>query len=171
VGDVYDLTNYSKSEREILNDLASVGDVEATHSALYIAEQGIHIKLGSPMDIRNIGGAGWWDKENIYLSPRHYKTLENLDAWGTSLVSHEARHIEQGGPTTQFDELDAWQRQSRIADKLGEYGNGPIPPRDLEVSALPLKRDAKTIAAFGEILKKNDFWYWVGFSFQPPGIP
>jgi hypothetical protein len=122
------------------------------------------------LDLRNIGGAGWWDEDNVYLSPRYYKTLENLDPWGTSIVSHEARHIEQGGPTTKYDELDAWQMQIRIAEKLGAYPEGPG-VRDRKVAALPLARDTATIRDFSNILRKNDFWYWVGFSFQPSGVP
>lgn len=107
--------NYSDWERQILRKLYEEDGANAQNGVLYILEKNIHITVGSLLfDLDKDRGAWFNEDSNLIVLNEDLYSLDKMpDAWGLSLIIHEAKHIEQGTELShsKLGEMEGWQVQ------------------------------------------------------------
>lgn len=104
----------------------------------------------------------WTLLRNIRLNSRHYSyenTLQN--PYLLSILVHEVCHLQQGFFTalSVYGELQAWQLQFRLYQRLTER---PLGPAVLELLSLPLDMDRGNLRRARALIRAHaGRGYWV----------
>jgi len=111
---------------------------EGKEAADYIRANKTHVGMRRA---RKSVGAFWTLTKAAYLNSTHYSwesSLVNPSAW--TLLIHEVRHLQQGWRTafSIYGELDAWQYQFRVLQKI--TGKQYVPLLE-EILSLPLNME------------------------------
>jgi RHS repeat-associated protein len=145
--------NYSNWERRILRKLYNQGGENAMHGVEYIVSNDIHIKVGNlPFDLDKNRGAWFSESTNtITLNGDSYSPNKMPDAWGLSLIIHEAKHIEQGTELShsKLGEMEGWQVQF---DVLSHFQ--PLTSEQQRVS------NAQTLDEYVDAIQDHWPGYW-----------
>ncbi|HEX2996017.1 MAG TPA: hypothetical protein VHP14_14430 [Anaerolineales bacterium] len=133
----------------LLDAVASLGE-EGSFAADFLRTR--RTKIGFKQARLNVG-AFWTVSGNIHLNSQHFNHETPLDDLRiTTLIVHEARHLQQGIITalSVYGELDAWQLQFGIYYRLkGEYPNSVI----AELMTLPLGYDRAVLKEAARLMQ------------------
>jgi len=100
-------------------------------------------------------GAFFTLTKRIYLNAHHYtyeSSVESPHAW--ALLIHEACHLRQGVVIAMsiYGELEAWQREFRVIQKIG---GKPLKPILNELLAMPLDMNRATLRRAKQIMMEH----------------
>jgi hypothetical protein len=166
--------------RAALLDKLATSSAEGREAADLLRRRGTRIAFHRTR--RNIG-AFWTIFGNIRLNARLFdRNTAPHDSDLLALLLHEAVHLKQG-PFTALSvrgELEAWQRQFRLLEKVGRRA---LHPALIELLGLPLNWDRANLRRGRELMQRyagkgyradllplfpigKEILFWISFAFQ-----
>jgi hypothetical protein len=162
--------NYSRDEATILRDMLRRGKGTAYHAVDYIVSNSVHIYLADLYP----GIGAKWKSGNVYVSDeindKKYETLGDVInsgyyGWLVGIVSHEAKHLEQGLPTalSVYGEFEGWKTELEVKremfQQVPKYGTA----QDM-ILRTPLSHDPDTLGMVWRGMVGDqgfDYFVWV----------